>query len=297
MSIHVCEQWAGENFQLYCGDSAEVLQGLPTASVGLTVTSIPFSSLFCYSASERDLGNCADDAEFFSHLSHITRELLRVTMPGRLACVHVMQLITTLTIHGVIGLRDFRGDTIRHFTEHGFIFHGEVAIDKCPQAAAIRTKAKGLLFVQLHKDSSWMRPALADYLLLFRAPGENPVAVNPDCDNEDWIRWARPIWYGIEETNVLNVQVARENDDERHVCPLQLDTIERAVRLWSNRGDVVLDPFAGIGSTGYVALLHGRRTVGVELKRAYAEVAARNLADAATKVALPTLPLFADAEA
>jgi hypothetical protein len=218
MTVHVCEQWQGDGWALYCGDSAEVLQGLPSSSVGLTVTSIPFSSLFTYSASDRDLGNCADDAEFFAHLGHITRELLRVTMPGRLACVHVMNLVTTKARDGVEGLRDFRGHTVRHFVEHGWIFHGEVCIDKDPQAAAIRTKAKGLLFVQLHKDSSWMRPALADYVLLFRAPGENPVAVKPDCDNEDWIRWARPIWYGIEETKVLNVAVARENDDERHIC-------------------------------------------------------------------------------
>ena len=210
-------------------------------------------------------------------------------MPGRMACIHVMNLPTTKVNDGMIGIRDFRGATIRHFIEHQWIYHGEVAIDKDPQAAAIRTKAKGLLFVQLNKDSSWMRPALADFVLLFRAPGDNPKPVKPDCDNEDWICWARPIWYSIRETNTLNVAQARSDNDEKHVCPLQLETIERCVRIWSNRGDTILDPFNGIGSTGVVALKWGRRYVGVELNPNYARVAANNLAEAEDAARMPTL--------
>jgi len=292
----VVEQWHSADFSLFNGDSTDILKGILSQSVGLSVYSPPFQNLYTYSASERDLGNCRTEAEFATHFGFIISELLRVTMPGRISCCHVQQIATQKAKDGVIGLKDFRGDVIRLFQERGWIWQGEVCIDRCPQAQAIRTKAKSLLFVQLRKDASWMRPALADYLLLFRAPGENPAPVHPDVDNEEWICWARPIWYNIRETHTLNVSVARQDEDERHVCPLQLDTIERAVRLWSNRGDVVLDPFAGIGSTGYVAIQHGRRFVGVELKRQYAEVAARNLREAEAAVATPKLPLFDDEE-
>jgi DNA modification methylase len=180
----------------------------------------------------------------------------------------------------VIGLTDLRGATIEAFVARGWVYHGEVCIDKDPQAQAIRTKAKSLLFVQLKRDASWLRPALADYILVFRKPGDNAVPIHPDITNEDWIEWARPIWYGIRESDTLNVREGRSEDDERHICPLQLGTIERCVRLWSNPGDLVLSPFAGIGSEGYQSIKLGRRFVGVELKPEYAEVAAKNLARA-----------------
>ena len=181
-----------------------------------------------------------------------------------------------------IGLKDFRGQTIQAFESHGWIYHGEVCIDKDPQAQAIRTKSKALLFVQMRKDSSWLRPALADYILVFRKPGENVVPIQPDLSNEDWIEWARPIWYGIRESDILPVAEGRANEDERHICPLQLGTIERCVRLWSNPGELVLSPFAGIGSEGCEAVRLGRRFIGMELKDSYARLAATNLATAST---------------
>jgi DNA modification methylase len=177
-------------------------------------------------------------------------------------------------------LKDFRGKTIQAYIDAGWIHHGEVVIDKDPQAQAIRTKAKSLLFVQVHKDSSWSRPALSDIILLFRKPGENQTPIIPDINNEEWIEWARPIWYGIKESDTLQYTTAREEKDERHICPLQLGTIERCIRLWSNPGETVFSPFMGIGSEGYTALKLNRRFVGIELKEAYWRVAARNLKQA-----------------
>ncbi len=247
-------------------------------------------SLYTYTASEHDIGNCATETEFFAHFGFLQRELLRVTKPGRLSCCHIAQLPSSKAMHGVIGLIDLRGAMIQAFTADGWIYHGEVCIDKDPQAQAIRTHAKGLLFVQLKKDRSWMRPALADYILLFRKPGENAVPVVSEANfvgddgisNEEWIEFARPIWYGIRESDTLNAAVARENDDERHICPLQLGTIERCIRLWSNPGELILSPFAGIGSEGFEAVRLGRRFWGCELKPSYARVAVRNLQTAET---------------
>ncbi len=267
----------GANWTLVNGDSCEELPMLAADSVDLSVYSPPFSSLFTYSATERDIGNCSTHEEFLQHLGFVIRELFRVTKPGRLSCCHIAQLPSSKAMHGVIGLIDLRGAMIQAFAAEGWIYHGEVCIDKDPQAQAIRTHAKGLLFVQLRKDSSWMRPALADYILLFRKPGENAVPIIPDVSNEEWIEFARPIWYGIRESDTLNAAVARENDDERHICPLQLGTIERCVRLWSNPGELVLSPFAGIGSEGFEAVRLGRRYWGCELKPSYARVAVRNL--------------------
>jgi DNA modification methylase len=278
--MSVMDQAQGENWSLFNGDSSEVLRELPAQSVGLSLYSPPFSSLYTYSPTERDLGNCKSDTEFFQHYGFITREILRLTQPGRHSCVHVAQVPLLKGVDGFIGLKDFRGDVIRHHVEQGWIFHGEITIDKDPQAQAIRTKSKSLLFTQLRRDSSWLRPALADYILVFRAPGENPTPVRPDISNEDWIEWARPIWYGIRETETLNAAEARSEDDERHICPLQLETIRRCVRLWTNPGEVVLSPFAGIGSEGYVAVQERRRFVGVELKPEYFTVARRNLCSA-----------------
>lgn len=276
------ETYQGDGWQLTNGDCVEGVASLAAESIDLSVYSPPFISLYTYTASERDMGNCANPAEFFEHFGFLQRELLRVTKPGRLTCVHVAQVPAMLERDGYIGLKDFRGQTIESFKANGWVYHGEVCIDKDPQAQAIRTKAKGLLFVQMKKDSSWSRPALADYILIFRKPGDNPNPVTherpgSELTNDEWIEWARPIWYGIRESDTLQVAEARANEDERHICPLQLGTIERCIRLWSNPGDLVLSPFAGIGSEGYEAIRLDRRFVGFELKPTYAAVAAKNL--------------------
>lgn len=278
----------GPGYRMMLGDCVERLAEVEDDSVGLSVFSPPFLALYTYTPTERDLGNCRTPDEFFDHFRYVIDHLLRVTMPGRNACVHVAQVPATMIHDGFIGLRDFRGRAVDEFVARGWVYHGEVCIDKDPQAQAIRTHSKGLLFVQLRKDSSWLRPALADYILVFRKPGENAEPIRPDLTNDEWIEWARPIWYGIRETDTLNAAVAKEDADERHVCPLQLGTIERCVRLWSNPGDLVLSPFAGIGSEGFVALKHGRRFAGIELKRSYFDAALRNL-NAAPNVQLSLL--------
>ena len=268
---------SGDGWQLWLGDSCERMAEIPDNSVGLSVYSPPFASLFTYSPSPRDLGNNATREDFLEHYSYIIRENLRITMPGRICAVHVQQLTTTMSAHGVIGLTDFRGQVIAAYVDAGWIFHGEVTVDKDPQAQAIRTKAQALMFVTKNRDSSMTRPALADYLLLFRKPGENPTQIKTDVTNDEWIEWARPVWLDIKEPNTLNARVAREAADERHICPLQLDFIERCVRLWSNPGETVFTPFAGIGSEVFVAVKHGRRAIGIELKPSYWQTAVRNL--------------------
>jgi DNA modification methylase len=283
---YVTDDAAGENWRLMLGDCVERIREVDTASVGLSVFSPPFAALYTYSASDRDMGNSRDYDQFFRHFGYLIPELLRVTMPGRRACVHVQQVTTTKAIHGVIGWRDFRADTVREFVSRGWVYDGEVVIDKDPQAQAIRTKAKALMFVQKNKDSAWSRPAMADYILLFRAPGDNPQPVKTDVTNEEWICWARPIWYGIRESDTLQYREARSEKDEKHICPLQLETIERCIRLWSNPGDVILSPFAGIGSEGYVALKHGRKFVGIELKAEYWSVAKGHLNAAQSQLGL-----------
>ena len=293
---YVEEDQSGDGWELKLGDSCVRLAEVPDASVGLSVFSPPFESLYTYSPSDRDLGNSAGKGEFWEHFSFISEQLLRVLMPGRLAAIHVQQLATTKSVDGHIGMRDFRGDTIRHFESQGFYYHGEICIDKDPQAQAIRTKAKSLMFVQLEKDSSWMRPAFADYIILMRKPGDNPVTIETDVSRDEWIQFARPIWYGIRESDTLNVRAARSEKDERHIAPLQLGTIERCIRLWTNPGELVLSPFAGIGSEGYVSIQYGRRFVGVELKPEYFNVAVSNLEMAERKRDEGTLFDTADEE-
>lgn len=274
--------YEGDGWTLTNQDCIEGVGALPDNAIDLSIYSPPFVSLYTYTASERDMGNCANAREFFEHFGFLQRDLLRVTKPGRLTCCHVAQIAAMLERDGYIGIKDFRGQTIAAFESNGWIYHGEVCIDKDPQAQAIRTKSKGLLFVQMKKDSSWSRPALADYILLFRKPGDNVVPIThhqpgAELSNDEWIQFARPIWYGIRESDTLHVAEARNDDDERHICPLQLGTIERCVRLWSNPGELILSPFAGIGSEGYEAIRLGRRFVGFELKPQYAEVASKNL--------------------
>lgn len=268
----------GKAWRMLLGDSCERMVEVESESVDLSIFSPPFLSLYTYSPTERDIGNSHGEAEFYNHFGIVIDELLRITKPGRNCAVHVQQVTSSKSVDGIIGLKDFRGGVIRSFQERGWIYHGEVCIDKDPQAQAIRTKSKALLFVQMHKDSSWSRPALADYILLFRKPGDNQTPITPDLTNEEWIEWARPIWYGIRESDTLNIIEGRDSSDERHIAPLQLGTVERVVRLWSNRDELVFSPFAGIGSEGYIAVKEGRRFLGIELKESYFLTACRNLA-------------------
>lgn len=266
-----------EHYKLMLGDSCERMAEIPDASVDLSVFSPPFQSLYTYSPTERDLGNSRSAEEFYEHFTYIINHLIRVTKPGRNCCVHVQQIAASLIHDGFIGLKDFRGDIIRAFSHRGWVYYGEICIDKNPQVQAIRSHAKGLAFAQKNKDSSWSRPAFADYILVFRKPGENVVPVKTDITNEEWIEWARPVWYGIRETETLNAAEGRADKDERHVCPLQLGTIERCIRLWSNPGETILSPFMGIGSEGYESIRHGRKFIGIELKPSYFRTAQKNL--------------------
>jgi DNA modification methylase len=284
--MNVLDQYVNEHVALYQGDCMEVLRGIPDAAIHLTVTSPPFAGLYTYSDSVRDAGNCADDAEFFSHFAYLIPELYRVTVPGRLAAIHCKQLVNYKGRDGMAGLRDFRGEIIRHFTDAGWAYHSEVCIWTDPVLEMQRTKSHGLLYKQLRADASYSRQGLPEYLLVFRrwAEGEGEEArIEPVTHTHEsfplelWQRYASPVWMDIRRTNVLNVQVAREDRDAKHICPLQLDVIERAIELWTNPGDVVLDPFAGIGSVGVIALRMKRRTCGVELKRSYFETATDNL--------------------
>jgi DNA modification methylase len=284
--VKVIDQKISDDWALYNADCVEVIKEIPDKSIDLSVFSPPFATLYTYSSSERDMGNSKDYAEFFSWLGFLTDDLLRVTKNGRSAAVHVSDIATTMVHHGVSGVYDFSGDVIKTFVKAGWIYDGRVTIDKDPQAQAIRTKTRALLFVQLEKDSALSRPAMADYILRFRVPGENKIPVDTSLSREEWIEWARPVWYGIRESETLNAAVAREEKDERHVCPLQLGVIERCIKLWSNSGDVVLSPFAGIGSEGYVALRNDRRFVGIELKKSYYETALNNLSNACRQLSL-----------
>lgn len=313
MTDRIMNETHGADWHLYNGDSSEVLGGLPAHSVDLAVFSPPFSSTYTYSPSERDLGNVANDGQFWEQFAFISSELLRVVKPGRLVAMHVANLPAYKNRDGYSGRKDFRGDTIRHFEAAGFRYHSEITIDKNPQAQAIRTHSHGLLFAQLQRDAAHMWQCWADYVVVMRTPGDNAVPVKTDLTQEDWIEWAHAtwpasggrevdqasaewsddltsqVWYGIRETDVLGAHEARENDDERHLCPLQLPVIERCVRLWSNPGETVLSPFAGIGSEGVGALRNGRRFLGVELKPSYYRVAARNLKAAEQAASQPDL--------
>ncbi|HEY9371504.1 site-specific DNA-methyltransferase [Streptomyces sp.] len=288
---YITDDAAGPAWRLMLGDSCERLAELGDETIDLSVYSPPFASLFTYSPTPRDLGNSATRAEFFQHYRFIIDHVLRLTKPGRVTCVHVQQLTTTKATHGVTGLTDFRGEVIRAYQDAGWIFHGEVTIDKDPQAQAIRTKAQALMFATLRRDSAMTRPALADYLLLFRKPGQNdtPIRGFESVTNDEWIQWARPVWLDIKETNTLNARVAREAADERHIAPLQLDFIDRCIRLWSNPGETVLTPFAGIGSEVYAAVKLGRRGIGCELKPSYWRTAVDNLTELDKEMALPSL--------
>jgi hypothetical protein len=285
----------GENWALTLGDCVEGVEAMISGSVHYSVFSPPFASLYTYSASDRDMGNCTTQAEFIAHFDFLVQQLYRVTMPGRLLSFHCMNLPTSKTNHGYIGIRDFRGDLIRLFEAAGWIYHSEVCIWKDPVTAMQRTKALGLLYKQLRKDSAMSRQGIADYLVTMRKPGENPEPVtktHEDFPVDVWQRYASPVWMDINPSDTLQHRSAREQEDERHIAPLQMQVIQRAVELWSNPGDLVLSPFAGIGSEGFVSLQLGRRFVGFELKQSYWEQACKNLAQARISMG----ELFAAAE-
>jgi hypothetical protein len=283
MAIKCINQQVTDRSALYNGDSCEVLVGLPSESVHYMIYSPPFNSLYTYSNSERDLGNCRTDGEFMEHYGYITRELFRLLKPGRCLSFHVMNLPHSKERDGFIGIRDFRGDLIRLHQKDGFIFHSEVCIWKDPVTAMQRTKAIGLLYKQLRKDSCISRQGIPDYLVTMRKPGENPERVTKTHESfpvGKWQNYASPVWMDINPSDTLQRESAREDNDERHICPLQLQVIERGIELWTNPNDVVLSPFAGIGSEGYVAVKNGRRFVGVELKESYYKQACINVANA-----------------
>jgi DNA modification methylase len=289
------EQHIGTDFALYNGDCCEVIQSIPDESIHLSVFSPPFADLYAYSDSPRDMGNCRNYDEFFVHFGVLIEQLMRVLVPGRICAVHCMDIPSMKERDGVIGVKDFSGDIIRAFQRAGFVYHSRTLIWKDPLIEATRTKAIGLMHKQLCKDSTMSRCGLPDYLLAFRKPGQNPLPVeHPDGLTEYhgaddpgehgvkrshniWRAYASPVWMDVRQTNTLNFREAREEKDEKHVCPLQLDTIARAVTLWSNSGEVVLTPFAGVGSEAYGAVKLGRRGIGIELKPSYYKQAVKNL--------------------
>lgn len=275
----VKQQDIGERYALYCGDSCEVIKGIPDNSVHFTVYSPPFASLYTYSNSDRDMGNCRSHAEFYEQFEFLASELFRVLMPGRNMSFHCMNLPTSKERDGFIGITDFRGELIRIFQKAGFIFHSEVCIWKDPVTAMQRTKALGLLHKQLKKDSCMSRQGIPDYIVTMRKPGDNPEPVTHTNDTfpvDAWQRYASPVWMDINPSDTLQARSARDEKDERHICPLQLDVIKRAILLWSNPGDIVLTPFLGIGSEAYVALELKRRAIGIELKESYYNQAVKN---------------------
>lgn len=277
--MNVTNQAHGDGWTLYNGDSCDVIKGIPSDSIHYSIFSPPFESLYTYSNSERDMGNSKTTNEFARHFRFLAKELYRVIMPGRLVSVHCMDLTKSKSRDGVIGLRDFRGALIRIFERAGFIFHSNVTIWKDPVTAMQRTKALGLLHKQIKKDSCMSRQGIPDYLLTFRKDGDNPERVmhtNETFPVKKWQEYASPVWMDINPSKTLQRESARENDDERHICPLQLQVIERGIELWTNPGDIVFTPFAGIGSEVYQAILQGRRGIGIELKESYFNVAVKN---------------------
>jgi len=348
--MNAINQTIGDNFAAYHGDCVELIKGIPDESIGFSVFSPPFSSLYTYSASDRDMGNCRDDESFMEHFAFLVEDLLRVTQMGRLCSFHCMNMPTSKARDGVIGIKDFRGELIRLFINNGWIYHSEVCIWKDPVAAMQRTKSLGLLHKQVVKDSCMSRQGVPDYLVTMRKPGENQNRVAGEFDrwigddsfsdrdeekqwrklkatwdamtddqkynyrkdnggwdfgyDDDWTpdrvkplmarptrlsidvwqRYASPVWMDINPSNTLQFRSAREHNDERHICPLQLQVIERALEMWSNPGDTVLSPFMGIGSEGYVAIENGRRFIGIELKESYFKQSCANLKAAEDKL-------------
>jgi len=310
--MKVLGQDEGKNWVMYHGDCVEAVSGLRDSSIHYSIFSPPFASLYTYSASDRDMGNCTGEGEFAEHFGHLIPDLLRVTKPGRLLSFHCMNMPTSKARDGIIGLSDFRGALIRAFVDAGWIYHSEVCIWKDPVTAMQRTKALGLLHKTIRKDSTMSRQGIPDYLVTMRKPGENDEHVSHTHESfpvKVWQRYASPVWAssagvddegfellnaaeqagehsGINPSDTLQFRSAREHNDERHICPLQLGVIRRGIRLWTNPGDTVLSPFGGIGSEGFVSLKEGRKFVGVELKASYYGQACRNLEGANSQMDL-----------
>lgn len=299
-TIKVENQVVTDDYAVYHGDSVEVIQGIKSDSVDYSIFSPPFSSLFTYSNSNRDMGNSKSRSEFYEHFEFLAKELFRVIKKGRLLSFHCMNLPTSKQNDGYIGIHDFRGEMVRIFQNAGFVFHSEVCIWKDPVVAQQRTKALGLLHKQIVKDSSMSRQGIPDYLVTMRKLGDNEEPItggftyyngddnfdevfNPDDGRLNrgsimtWQRYASPVWMDINPSNTLQHRSCRSEKDERHICPLQLEVIERALQLWSNEGDTVLSPFGGIGSEGYQSLKMGRKTILCELKKEYFEQIPKNM--------------------
>lgn len=277
--MNVLNQTIKENYSLYNGDSCEIMTSIPDNSIHYSIFSPPFADLYVYSNSERDMGNCKSKSEFYEHFRFIVKELYRIMMNGRLVSFHCMNLPTSKQRDGFIGITDFRGELIRLFEECGFIYHSEVCIWKDPVIAMQRTKALGLLHKQIKKDSAMCRQGIADYLVTMRKPGENPERITHTDETfpvKVWQNYASPVWMDINPSNTLQRTSAREEKDEKHICPLQLDVIERGINLWTNPNDIVFTPFMGIGSEIYQALKMDRRGIGIELKESYYNQAVLN---------------------
>lgn len=307
--MKIINQVITDNYSIYHGDTVEVAKSLPSDSIDFSIFSPPFETLYTYSNSDRDMGNSKTSQEFWRHYQYLIAEQFRAMRPGRLIAIHCMNLPTSKQNHGFIGIRDFRGEIIRSYQDAGFYFHSEVCIWKDPVVAMQRTKALGLLHKQLMKDSTMSRQGIPDYLVVMRKPGTNDKPVTGALDhfvgediplnfgpveypdgrnayvmaNENatpidiWQRYASPVWMDINQTNTLQYKTARASDDERHIAPLQIEVVERAVQLWTNPGDVVWTPFLGIGTEAYVSVQMGRKAIGAELKASYFELAKRNL--------------------
>ncbi len=284
--MNVKDQYITDQYAMYCGDTTEVIKGVPDDSIGLIVYSPPFSSLYTYSNSDRDLGNSRNDEEFFQHFDFIVSELYRILMPGRIMAVHCMNIPAMKERDGYIGIKDFRGDLIRCFQKRGFIYHSEVTIWKNPVTEMQRTKALGLLHKQIKKDSSKSRMGMPDYIVFMRKPGDNPKPITHTNESFPVSLWQNvaspaweitpPVWNDINQSNTLN-RMFSDDESEKHIAPLQLDVIERIVNLYSNPDDTVFTPFMGIGSEVYQSVKMGRKAIGIELKDAYFEQAVKNM--------------------
>lgn len=278
--MNVLEQVIENRYAIYKGDSCEITKAIPDNSIHYTIFSPPFASLYTYSNSDRDMGNSKGDDEFYNHFIYLARELYRITMPGRLLSFHCMDLPLMKERDGVIGLKDFPSIIRQIFEDCGFIYHSKVTIWKNPVTEMQRTKALGLLHKQIRKDSTMNRQGIPDYIITMRKPGENPERVSHTHESfpvNVWQNYASPVWMDIRQSDTLQKKSARDDKDERHICPLQLEVIQRCIELWTNPNDIVLDPFAGIGSVPYTAVKMGRRGIGVELKESYYNQAVNNL--------------------
>lgn len=279
-------EYITDRYALYKGDTSELIKNIPDNSIHLSVFSPPFANLYCYSNSDRDLGNSRNDEEFFMHFDYIVEELYRILMSGRIMAVHCMNIPAMKERDGYIGIKDFRGDLIRCFQKHGFIYHSEVTIWKNPVTEMQRTKALGLLHKQIKKDSSKSRMGMPDYIVFMRKQGDNPEPITHTNESYPVSLWQNvaspaweitpPVWDDINQSNTLN-RMFSDEESEKHIAPLQLDVIERIVNLYSNPNDIVFTPFMGIGSEVYQSVKMGRRAMGIELKDAYFEQAVKNM--------------------